>query len=204
MQGLRCGTSKPPVPEQRLINRLHAEKMKRRKDAAEAKVERGRKRKAKHDKACKLARAEGKPRPATPESSEEDEEVASDAEDHAPRDDGEAAGASPPPTYEWDADEGAQEAPEETRVGAEPSAGPSLEGAERESSPPTAGEETPAPQVLVRGDEPAAGTEPSELAASSHQADTRGAPSGQPSRGGAMPRVRRSTTRKRSMSARSG
>ena len=71
---MRCGTSKPPVPEQRLINRLHAEKMKRRKDAAEAKVERGRKRKAKHDKACKLARAEGKPRPATPESSEEEEE----------------------------------------------------------------------------------------------------------------------------------
>ena len=98
MQGLRCGTSKPSVPEQRLINRLHAEKMKRRKDAAEAKVERKRKRKrkAKHDKACKLARAEGKPRPATPESSEEDEEEASDAEDHAPRGDGEAAGASPP------------------------------------------------------------------------------------------------------------
>ena len=81
MQGLRCGTSKPPVPEQRQINRLHAEKMKRRKDAAEAKAERKRKRKrkAKHDKACKLARAEGKPQPATPESSEEDEEEASDA-----------------------------------------------------------------------------------------------------------------------------
>ena len=68
MQGLRSGISKPPVPEQRLINRLHAEKMKRRKDAAEAKVERKRKRKARHDKACKLARAEGKPQPATPES----------------------------------------------------------------------------------------------------------------------------------------
>ena len=96
MQGLRSGISKPPVPEQRLINRLHAEKMKRRKDAAEAKVERKRKRKARHDKACKLARVEGKPQPATPESSEEDEEVASDAEDHAPRGEGEAAGASPP------------------------------------------------------------------------------------------------------------
>ena len=58
MQGLRSGISRPPVLEQRLINRLHAEKMKRRKDVAEAKVER--KRKAKHDKACKLARAEGK------------------------------------------------------------------------------------------------------------------------------------------------
>ena len=77
MQGLRCGSSRPPVPEQRLINRLHAEKMKRRKDAAEAKVERKRKRKARHDKA------------------EEDEEEASDAEDHALRSDGEGARASP-------------------------------------------------------------------------------------------------------------
>ena len=85
MQGLKSHPSKPPVPEECLINRLHAEKMKRRKDAAEAKAERKRKRKAKHDKACKLARAEGKPQPATPESSEEDEEEASDAEDHAPR-----------------------------------------------------------------------------------------------------------------------
>ena len=114
MQGLRCGTSKPPVQEQRLINRLHAEKMKRRKDAAEAKVERRRKRKAKHDKVCKLARAEGKPQPATPESSEEDEEEALDAEDHALRSDREGAGASPPPFYLWDDDEGAPAAREET------------------------------------------------------------------------------------------
>jgi len=99
LQGLRCGTSRPPVPKQRLINRLHAEKMKRRKDAAEAKVERKRKRKARHDKACKLARAEGKPQPATPESSEEDEEETSNAEDHFLGGDGAAAGASPPPTY---------------------------------------------------------------------------------------------------------
>ena len=149
MQGLRSGISRPPVSEQRLINRLHAEKMKRPKDAAEAKVERRRKTKAKHDKACKLARAEGKPRPATPESSEEDEEAASDAEDHAPRGDGEAVGASPPPFYLWDDDKGEPAAAEETRVVAEPSANPSLEGAEQESSPPAAGEETPAPQVLV-------------------------------------------------------
>ena len=152
--------------------------MKRRKDATEAKVERNRKWKARHDKACKLARAEGKPQPATPESSEEDEEETSDAEDHSLGGDGAAAGASPPPTYEWDADEAAQEVPEETRVVAEPSAGPTLEGAERESSPPAAGEETPAPQVLIRGDESTAGAESSVLAASSHQADTRGRPRG--------------------------
>ena len=96
MQGLRCGTSRPPAPEQRLINRLHTENMKRRKDAAEAKAERKRKRKARHNKACKLARAEGKPQPATPESSEEDEEEASDAEDHALRSDGEGARARDP------------------------------------------------------------------------------------------------------------
>ena len=180
MQGVsrRCHPSRPPIPEEHEVNRLHAEVVKKRNKAAEAAAERKRKRKAKHDRVCKIACTEGKPRPATPESSEEDEEEASGAEDNALRGDGAAAGASPLPTYEWDADEGAQEAPEETRVGAEPSAGPSLEGAEQESSPPTAGEETPAPQVLVRGDESAAGTESSVLAASSHQADTRGRPRG--------------------------
>ena len=104
---MRCGISRPPAPEQRLINRLHAEKMKRRKDAAEAKAERKRKRKVAHDKARQLARAEGKPQPATPESSEDDEEEASDVEDHALRSDREGAGASPPLFYLWDDDEGA-------------------------------------------------------------------------------------------------
>ena len=146
---------------------------------------------ARHDKSCKLARAEGKPQPATPESSEEDEEEASDAEDHAPRGDEEGAGAIPPPFYLWDDDEGEPAAPEETRAVAKSSAHPSLEGAERES-PPAAGEETPAPQVPIRGDKAAAGAELSALPASSHQADTRGAPSGQSSRGGTVPRARRS------------
>ena len=129
--------------------------------------------------------------------------MASDAEDHAPRGDGEAAGASPPLFNLWDDEEGELAAAEETRVVAEPSANPSLEGAERGSSSLAAGEETPASQVLVRGDEAAAGEGSSVLAASSHQADTRGAPSGQSSRGGTVPRARRSATRKRSMSARS-
>ena len=167
---------RPPAPEQRLINRLHAEKMKRRKDAAEAKAERKRKRKARHDKACKLALAEGKPQPATPESSEEDEEEASDAEDHTLRGDGEGAGVSPPPFYLWDEDEGEPAAPEERRAMA--SAHPSFEGAERGSLPPAAGEETPAPGVPIRGDEAALGEESSVLAAPSHQADTRGRPRG--------------------------
>ena len=146
--------------------------MKRRKDAAEAKVERKRKRKARHDKACQLARAEGKPRPATPESSEEDEEEASGAEDHTPRGDGE--GASPPPFYLWDEEEGATVAREEPRAAGGSLANLSLEGAARGSSSPAAGEGSPAPQLLIRGHEAAAGEESSALAASSHRADTRG------------------------------
>src|SRR6185503_2348005 len=178
--------------------------MKRRKDAAEAKAERKRKRKARHDKACQLARAEGKPRPATPESSEEDEEEASDAKDHARRSDGEGARASPPPFYLWDEEEGATVAPEEPGAVTGSSANPSLEGAARGSPSPAAGEGSPAPQVLIRGHEAAAGEASSALAASSHRADTRWAPSGQFSRDSSMPRARRSATRKRSMSARSG
>ena len=182
---MKYHSSWPPVPEECQINRLHAEKLKRRKDAAEAKAERKRKRKAKHDKACKIARAEGKPRPATPESTEEEEE-ASDAEGRLLGDDGAAAGASSPPTYQWDVDEGAPAASGETRTAAESLADPSLEGAEWESSPPAASEETPV------------------LTASRHQAGPRGVPSVQSSRGGAVPRAQRSGTRKRSMSARSG
>ena len=53
--------------------------MKKQKDAVEAAAARKRKRKEMHDKACKIAHAEGKPRPATRESTEE-EEGSSDAE----------------------------------------------------------------------------------------------------------------------------
>ena len=166
MQGLKCHPSRPPVPEERQINRLHAEKLKRQKDAAEVKAERKRKWNAKHDKACKIARSEGKPRPATPESmDEEEEEEASDAEGHLLGDDGSAAGASSPPTYQWDDDEGAPAPPEETRTAAESLADPSLEGAERESTPPAAGEERPAPQALICGGESAAGAETPVLTA---------------------------------------
>ena len=66
-------TSRPPVLEEREVNRLHAEAVKNQKDAAEAAATRKRKRKQKHEKACKIAHAEGKPRPATPESTEEED-----------------------------------------------------------------------------------------------------------------------------------
>ena len=91
-----------------------------------------------------------------------------------------------------------------TRAVAESSADPSLEGAERESSPPAAGEETPTSRVLIHGGEPAAGAETPVLTAPRLQANPRAVPSGQSSRGGAVPRARRSGTGKRSMSARSG
>jgi len=84
---LKCHPSRPPVPEERQINRLHAEAVKRRKDAAEAKAERKRKRKEKHDTTCKFAQSEGKPRPATTESTDEEEDTP-DAEDHVLGDDG--------------------------------------------------------------------------------------------------------------------
>ena len=53
-----------------------------------------------------------------PESMDEEEEDASDAEGHLLGDDRAAAGASSPPTYKWDADEGVLAAPEETRTAA--------------------------------------------------------------------------------------
>ena len=68
----RCHPSRPPIPEEHEVNRRHAEVVKKRKKAAEAVTERKRKRKAKHDKACKITRVEGKPRPATPESTDEE------------------------------------------------------------------------------------------------------------------------------------
>ena len=44
-------TLRPPVPEEREVNRLHAEAVKKQKDVAEAAAARKRKRKEKHDKA---------------------------------------------------------------------------------------------------------------------------------------------------------
>ena len=89
-------TSRPPVPEEREVNCLHAEAVKKQKDAAEAAA--ARKRKEKHDKACKIAHSEGKPRPTTPESTEE-EEGSSDAEINFSDDDEAATGVGSPPVY---------------------------------------------------------------------------------------------------------
>ena len=95
----RCHPSRPPIPEEREVNRLHAEVVKKQKEAAEAAAERKRKRKAKHDKACKIARAEGKPRPATPDSMSKEEEDTSDVEAHLSGGGEAATGANSPPVY---------------------------------------------------------------------------------------------------------
>ena len=90
-------TSKPPVPEEREVNRLHGEAMKKQKDAAKEAAARKRKRKEEQAKVCKIAHAEGKSRPATPESTEEED--SSDAELNFSDDDEVATGAGSPPVY---------------------------------------------------------------------------------------------------------
>jgi hypothetical protein len=92
-------TSRPPVPEEREVNRLHTEAVKKQKDTAEAATARKRKRKEKHEKACKIAHTEGKPRPAMPESTEEEGEDSSVAELNFSDDDQAATGAGSLPVY---------------------------------------------------------------------------------------------------------
>jgi len=136
---LKCHPSRPPIPEERDINRLHAEAVKKRKEAAQATAKRKRKRKAKHDKACKIARTEGKPRPATPESTSEEEEDASDAEAHLPGGGEAATGADSPPLYQDAGDEDAPAAPREARPATGPLAEPPLAGTEWRSPTLVAG-----------------------------------------------------------------
>ena len=116
MQGAshRCHPSRPPIQEECEVNRLHAEAVKKRKDAVEAAADRKRKWKEKHDKACKIERAEGKPRPATPESTDVEEDT-SDAEVNLPGDDEAATGADSPPVYQEAGDEDAPATPHEAR-----------------------------------------------------------------------------------------
>ena len=128
-----------PDPGGTQVNRLHAEEVKKRKEAAEVAAGRKRRRKEKHDKACKIARAEREPRPATPESMSEEEEDASDAEAHLPGDGEVATGADSPPVYQEAGDEDAPAAPREARPAPGLLADPPLTGTERRSPTPTAG-----------------------------------------------------------------
>jgi hypothetical protein len=208
---LKCYPSRPPGLEERQINRLHAEAVKKRKNAAEATAERKRKRKERHDKACKIARAEGKPRPATPESMD-DEEEASDAEVHPPGDDeaAAAAGASSPPVYQGDGDEAPATAERRlpTLAAGRGSPSPAVGGEssapaiERRSPQPATGEGVSAPMMSTCGDGSAASAEAFVQIALRPQPALRVTPSDQASRGVGVPRARRSGTGKRSMSAR--
>jgi len=219
-------TSRPLVPEEREVNRLHAEAVKKQKEAAEAAAARKRKRKEKHDKTCKIAHAEGKPRPTTPKSTEE--ESSSDAEINFSDDDEAATGAGSPPVYRGAGDEDVPVTLGEARLAPGSLVGPLPVGAERRSptlaagrrsptaaegersttpatgqrsSPPATGRRTPTPAVSTGGDGSA---ETSAQTASRLQADPRTTPSGQSPRGVCVPRARRSGSGKRSMSARSG
>jgi len=131
-------TSRPPVPEEREVNRLHAETVKKQKDATEAAAARKRKRKEKHDKACKIVHAEGKPRPATPESTEE-EEVSSDAEINFSDDDEAATGAGSLPVYRGASVDDVPVMLGEARLTPGSLVNPPLVGAERRSPTPAAG-----------------------------------------------------------------
>ncbi|XP_039789020.1 skin secretory protein xP2-like [Panicum virgatum] len=228
----RCHPSWPPIPEEHEVNRLHVEAVKKRKEAAKAAADRKRKRKRKekHDKACKIARAEGKPRPATPESTD-DEEDTSDTEVNLPGDDEAATGADSPPIYQGAGDEDTPVTLREARPTPGLLVDPPLAGAERRSPTPAAGrrsptpatggisstpaterrsplpatgEGIPAPAMSTGGDGSAASAETPAHTALRHQADPRKTPSDQSSRGVSVPRARRSGTGKRSMSAPSG
>ena len=90
--------SKPPDPEERDANRLHGEEVKKRKDAAKEAAARKKERKERHDKECKIAHAKGRPRPARPESTEEEED-SSDVELNFSDDDEVAMGTDSQPFY---------------------------------------------------------------------------------------------------------
>ena len=122
------------------VNRLHAEAVKKQKDAADAAAarKRKRKRKEKHDKAWKIAHAEGKPRPTTPESTEE-EEGSSDVKINFPDDDEVATGAGSPPVYRGAGDEGVPVTLGEARLTPGSMVCLPLVGAERRSPTPVAG-----------------------------------------------------------------
>ena len=152
--GRKCHPSRPPIPEEREVTRLHAEAVKKRKEAAEAAADRKRRREERHDKACKIACAEGKPRPATPESMSEELEDVSDAEAHLPGEDEAATGADSPPVYQEAGDEDAAAAPREARPALGVSADLPLAGMERRSPTPVAGRRSPTPAAGERSSAP--------------------------------------------------
>ena len=230
MQGVshKGHVSKPPVPEKRKANRLHGEAVKKKKDAAKDAATRKRERKERHARECKIAEAEGAPRPATPESTEEED--SSDVELNFSNDDEAATGAGSPLVYQGAGGEGSTVTlgkatfapgslvdPPPARAeqrSPTPVAGQRLPAstADRRSSTPVTGQRSPPPATVRRTPAPAVSTGGRGSAASAEmpvqttsrrQADLRAVPLGQFSGGVNVPRARRSSTGKRSMSARS-
>ena len=166
-----------------------------------------------------------------PESTEEEGEDSSVAELNFSDDDQAATGAGSPPVYQGAGDEDVPMTLGEARLTPGSLVNPSLVGAERSSPAPAAGRwsptlaaggrsfapvtgqqsslpamgrGTPTPAVSTGGGGSVASAETSAQTASRLEADPRTTPSGQSPRGVSVPRVRRSGSGKRSLSARSG
>ncbi|XP_039803133.1 circumsporozoite protein-like [Panicum virgatum] len=206
--------SKPPVPEEPEANRLHGEAVKKKKDAAKDAATRKRERKEMHARECKIAEAEGAPRPATLETTEEED--SSDVELNFSDDDEVATGVGSPPVYRGAGGEGSTVMlgkatlalgslvdPPPARAeqrSPTPAAGQRLPAstAGRRSStpvtgqrspPPATGRRTSAPTVSTGGRGSAASAETPVQTASKRQADPRAVPLGQSSGGVNVPRA---------------
>ena len=147
--------SKPPVPEEREANRLHGEAVKKKKDAAKQAATRKRERKEKHEKECKIALAEGRLRPATPESTEEED--SSDVEINFSDDDKVVTGAESLPVYPRADDEGSSAVLGEARLMPRSLAGPPTMRTEQRPPAPVAGQRSPTPAAGRRSSTPVTG-----------------------------------------------
>ncbi|XP_039811620.1 uncharacterized protein LOC120674518 [Panicum virgatum] len=214
--------SKPPVPEDRQANRLRDEATKRKKDAAKEATARNREKREKHARACKLAQAEGAPRPATPESTEGED--SSDGElNFSESDDDEAVtGVGSLPAYLGAGGEGSTVTLGEATLAPGPLVEPPAARTERRSPTPAAGQRSPVLAAGRRSSTPvtgqrmplpaamssggggsAASADTPTQTASRPRDDLRATPPGQASGGVSVPRARRSGTNKHNMSARS-
>ena len=214
LQSHKGHVSNPPVPEEREANRLHGEAVKKKKDAVKQATTRKRERKEKHEKECKIALAEGRLRPATPESTEEED--SSDVEINFSDDDKVVTGAESLPVYPRADDEGSSAVLGEARLTPGSLAGPPTVRTEQRPPAPVAGQRsptpaagrrsstpvtgqrsppavtgrrTPAPAVSTGGGGSAASSETPAQMASRRQVDPRVAPSGQSSGGVSEPRA---------------
>ena len=148
--------SKPPLPEAREANRLHAEAVKKRKDAAKETAARKWERKDKHDKACARERLEGLPLPPTPKSTEE-EDSSTGGVDFSESDDFKAVtGVSPPPDQRGAGGEASTMALGERRLVPATLVVAPAARAERRSPMPAAGQRSPAPAAGRDSPAPAA------------------------------------------------